>query len=164
MEGKGIRGKTAFMAALFVASAFVLGLKLLNPTPIQIVIEGQSTSITQLPGFFTVEDVMIIIIASVILGVSGTYLLFFDSVEKPAGELVLEERKKRWKETAKTLKEDEQKIYQTIIEAGGIIEQSELPEKTGISKASVSRALDLLESKGLVERRRRGMGNIVLLK
>ncbi|MCD6411533.1 MAG: MarR family transcriptional regulator [Thermoplasmata archaeon] len=37
-------------------------------------------------------------------------------------------------------------------------------KKTGISKASVSRALDLLESKGLVERRRRGMGNIVLLK
>ncbi|RLI76793.1 transcriptional regulator, partial [Archaeoglobales archaeon] len=32
------------------------------------------------------------------------------------------------------------------------------------SKASVSRTLDLLESKGLVERRRRGMGNIVLLK
>ncbi len=46
----------------------------------------------------------------------------------------------------------------------GIITQSELVEKTGLSKASVSRALDLLESKGLVERRRRGMGNVVLLK
>ena len=62
------------------------------------------------------------------------------------------------------MKDDEQKIYQAIIEAGGIIEQSELPEKTGLSKASVSRALDLLESRGLVEKRRRGMGNIVLLK
>jgi len=164
MEGKKIRGKTAFIAALFVASAFILGLKLLNPTPIQIVIEGQSASITQLPGFFTDKDVIIIVVASIILGVSGTYLLFFDSVEKPAGELVLEERKKRWKEITKTLKEDEQKIYQAIIEAGGIIEQSELPEKTGISKASVSRALDLLESRGLVERRKRGMGNIILLK
>lgn len=148
MEGKKIGGKMAFMAALFVASALVLRLKLLNPTPIQIVIEGQSTSITQLPGFFTLCDVVIIVVASVILGVSGTYLLFLDSVEKPAGELVLEERKKRWEEIAKTLKEDERKIYQAIIEAGGIIEQSELPEKTGISKASVSRALDLLESKG----------------
>ena len=164
MEGKGIRGKTAFMAALFVASAFILGLKLLNPTPIQIVIEGQSASITQLPGFFTIGDVIVIVIASVILGVSGTYLLFLDLAEKPAGELVLKERERRWKEIAKTLKEDEQKIYQAIIEAGGIIEQSELSEKTGLSKASVSRALDLLESKGLVERRRRGMGNIVLLK
>ena len=152
------------MAALFVASVFVLGLKLLNPTPIQIVVEGQSASITQLPGFFTLEDVIIILVASIVLGVSGTYLLFFDSVGKPVGELVLEERKERWKEIVKTLKEDEQKIYRAIIEADGIIEQSELPEKTGLSKASVSRTLDLLESKELVERRRRGMGNIVLLK
>ncbi|RLI04573.1 MarR family transcriptional regulator [Candidatus Bathyarchaeota archaeon] len=163
MEGK-IHGKTVFIAALFVASASVLGLKLLNPTPIQIVVEGQSASIIQLPGFFTLEDVITILAASIILGVSGTYLLFFDSVEKPVGELILEERKERWKEIVKTLKEDEQKIYRAIIEADGIIEQSELPEKTGLSKASVSRALDLLESKGLVERRRRGMGNIILLK
>ena len=164
MEGKGIRGRTIFMAALFVASVSVLGLKLLNPTQIQIVIEGQNASVTQLPGLFTLEDAIIIAVVSIILGVSGTYLLFFDSVEKPTGELVLEERKKRWKEIVKTLKEDEQKVYNAIIEAGGIIEQSKLPEKTGISKASVSRTLDLLESKGLVERRRRGMGNIVLLK
>ena len=164
MKGRRVCGKTAFMAALFVASVFVLGLKILNPTSIQIVVEGQSASIIQLPGFFTLEDVIIIVAASIILGVSGTYLLFFDSVGKPVGELILEERKERWKEIVKTLKEDEQKVYRAIIEADGIIEQSELPEKTGLSKASVSRALDLLESKGLVERRRRGMGNIVLLK
>ncbi len=152
------------MAVLFFASVFVLGLKLLNPRPIKIVIEGQNASITQIPGFFTLEDAIIIVVASIVLGVSGTYLLIFDSAEKPAGELILEERRKRWKEIAKTLKEDERKVYQAVIEAGGIIEQSELPERTGMSKASVSRALDLLESKGLVERRRRGMGNVVLLK
>ena len=93
------------MVALFVASVFVLGIKLLNPTPVQIFIEGQSASVTQLPGFFTLGDVVIIVIASIALGVSGTYLLFLDLAEKPAGELVLEERKKRWKEMAKTLKE-----------------------------------------------------------
>jgi len=161
-----VRGKAILMASLFVASAFILGLKLLNPTPIKIIIEGedQNASITQVPGFFTFEDIIIIVVASAILGVSGTYLLFIDSADKSAGRLVLEERKRRWREVAKTLKEDEKKVYQAIIEADGIIEQSKLPEKTGISKASVSRALDLLESKGLVERRRRGMGNIVLLK
>ena len=164
MEGKGFHGKTAFMAALFVTSVFILGLKLLNPTPIQIVIEGKNASITQIPGFFTLLDVIIIVIVSVLIGISGTCLLFFDSVEKPAGELVLEERKKRWEEIAKTLRKEEQQIYRVIIESDGIVEQSKLPEKTGLSKASVSRALDLLESKGLVERKRRGMGNIVLLK
>lgn len=164
MEGKKFSGRTMFMAALFVASVFVLGIKLLNPTPIQIFIEGRNTAITQIPGFFTFSDVIIIIVASIILAISGMYLLFFDSVEKPAGELVLEERKKRWKEIAKTLKKEEQKIYKAIIELGGIVEQSKLPEKTGLSKASISRTLDLLESKGLIERRRRGMGNVVLLR
>jgi len=164
MEGKKIHGKMVFMAALFVASVFVLGIKLLNPTPVQIFIEGQNTAITQIPGFFTFSDVIILIGASITLAISGMYLLFFDSVEKPAGELLLEERKKRWGQVVKTLKEEEQKIYKAIIEAGGIIEQSELPEKTGLSKASISRALDLLESRGLIEKRRRGMGNVILLK
>ncbi|RLG21946.1 hypothetical protein DRN74_00865 [Candidatus Micrarchaeota archaeon] len=164
MKSKKIHGRTVFMAALFVASVFVLGIKLLNPTPVQIFIEGQNTAITQIPGFFTFLDVIILIVASITLAISGMYLLFFDSVEKPAGGLVLEERKKRWEQIVKTLKSDEQKIYKAIIGSDGIIEQSELPEKTGLSKASVSRALDLLESRGLVEKRRRGMGNIVLLK
>jgi len=163
MENK-IHGRTAFMAVLFIASVFVLGIKLLNPTPVQIFIEGQNTAITQIPGFFTFLDVIILIVASIILAITGMYLLFFDSVEKPAGELVLEERKKRWEQIVKTLKDDQQKIYKAIIDSDGIINQSELVEKTGISKSNVSRALDLLESRGLIERRRRGMGNIVLLK
>ncbi|RLE76927.1 MAG: transcriptional regulator, partial [Thermoprotei archaeon] len=35
---------------------------------------------------------------------------------------------------------------------------------TGFSKAKVSRILDKLEAMGLVERKRRGMSNIVLLR
>jgi len=38
-----------------------------------------------------------------------------DLVEKVAGEVVLEGRKKKWKEIAKILKKDEQKICQAII-------------------------------------------------
>ena len=70
----------------------------------------------------------------------------------------------RWKEIAKTLKDEERSIYETILDSGGMIFQSELVEKLGLSKSSVSRSLDLLESKGLVERKRRGMANLVLLK
>ena len=164
MESKKINGRMVFMAVLFIASVFVLGIKLLNPTPVQIFIEGENAAISQIPGFFTFTDVIILVVASIILAVSGMYLLFFDSIEKPVGELVLEERKKRWEQIIKTLKEDQQKIYKAIIESDGIVEQSELPEKTGISKSNVSRALDLLESRGLIEKRRRGMGNTVLLK
>lgn len=169
MESKRIHGRTVFMAALFVSSIFIFGIKLLNPTPIQIFIQGSNAAVSQIQGFFTLTDVVVLIVSSFVLCISGMYLLFFDSVgnnsvEKPAGEIVLEERKKGWEEAAKTLKDDEQKLYKAIIESEGIINQSELIEKTELSKSNVSRALDLLESKNLVERRRRGMGNIVLLK
>lgn len=169
---KNIRGdgKTVFVAALFVASVFVLGMKLLNPTPIQIFVNGNNVVTKQIPGFFTYTDVVILVIASLVLGISGAYLLFSVPVptEKPAaedaGKVILEERKRRWNELSKTLKDDECKVYETILESDGIIEQSEIVEKTGLPKANVSRSLDLLESKGLAERRRRGTGNVVLLK
>lgn len=169
MESKRIHGRTVFMAALFVSSVFIFGIKLLNPTTIQIFIQGSNATVSQIQGFFTSTDVVVLIVSSFVLCISGMYLLFFDLVEnnsvgKPAGEIVLEERRKKWEETAKTLKDDEQKLYKAIIESEGIINQSELIEKTELSKSNVSRALDLLESKNLVERRRRGMGNIVLLK
>lgn len=164
MESKKIHGRTVFMAVLFVASVSILGIKLLKPTPIQIFVEGNQTAISQIPGFFTFTDVIILIGSSIVLSICGIYLLFVDLVEKPAGELVLGERKKRWEEVVKTLKDDEQKIYMAVIDSDGIIEQSALPNKACISKSNVSRGLDLLESRGLVEKRRRGMGNTVLLK
>ena len=168
MGTKNIHGKTVFVAAVFVVAVFVLGIKLLNPTPIQIFVEGNDIAVKQIPGFFTYTDVVILVIASLVLGISGASLLLSAPAEKPAaedaGKVILEERKKRWGEISKTLKDDERKIYETILESDGIIEQSEIVEKTGLPKANVSRGLDLLESKGLAERRRRGTGNVVLLK
>ena len=42
--------------------------------------------------------------------------------------------------------------------------QSELVEKTGHTKVKMTRILDKLEAKGLIERRRKGMTNLVFLK
>ncbi len=163
---KRIHGKTVLAAAIFVSSIFILGIRLSHPAPIQIFIEGNQTAVSQLPGFFTLTDVIIFIASSFVLCASGMYLLFFDSAgfQKPAGKIVLEERKKGWEGMLKTLRTDEQKICRAIMESDGIISQSELTGKTDLPKANVSRALDMLESRGLVERRRRGMGNVVLLK
>jgi len=159
-----IHGKTVLVAAIFISSIFILGIRLSHSTPIQIFIEGNQTAVSQLPGFFTLTDVLILITASFVLCASGIYLLFFDSGGRQAGKIVLDERKKGWEGMLKTLKSDEQKICRAIIDSDGIISQSELTEKAELPKANVSRALDMLESKGLVERRRRGMGNVVLLK
>lgn len=76
----------------------------------------------------------------------------------------LTEKERRLERIAKTLKGDERKLYELVKDHGGAIFQSELVETTGFSKAKVSRILDKLEGRGLVERRRRGMANLVLAK
>ncbi|MDD1720669.1 MAG: MarR family transcriptional regulator [Euryarchaeota archaeon] len=172
MDGRAFGGKAFFAAAIFIASVLVLAFKLLNPTPVQLLVEGDTVIMSQIPGLFTYNDVLIIAVALVFASVSGSYLVLRDSSTVPTtaspaspapGDVLLEERRQRWEDVSKTLKNDEQKIYKAIIDEG-IINQSELVERTGLSKSNVSRALYGLESRGLVERRRRGMGNVVLLK
>jgi uncharacterized membrane protein len=172
MDGRAFGGKAFLAAAVFVASVVVLAFKLLNPTPVQILVEGDTVIMSQVPGLFTYNDVLMIAVALIFLSVSVSYLVLRDSSAAPTapspasptpGNVLLEERRQRWEEVSKTLKNDEQRIYKAIIDEG-IINQSELVDRTGLSKSSVSRALYGLESKGLVERRRRGMGNVVLLK
>ncbi len=64
----------------------------------------------------------------------------------------------------RTLKPEEREIYNMIKDAEGAIFQAELVEKSGYSKVKVSRILDRLEGRGMVERKRRGMTNIVIAK
>ena len=59
---------------------------------------------------------------------------------------------------------DERRIYDLLKGSGGSAFQSALIKQAGFSKVKISRILDRLESKEIVERRRRGMANIVLLK
>jgi hypothetical protein len=171
MDGRAFGRKAFLAAAVFIASVVVLAFKLLNPTPVQIFVEGDTVVMSQVPGLFTYTDVLIIGVALIFTSFSISYLLR-DSPPEPTtpslaspspGDLLLEERRQQWEEVSKTLKNDEQRVYKAIIDEG-IIDQSKLADRTGLSKSNVSRALYGLESRGLVERRRRGMGNVVLLK
>ncbi len=64
----------------------------------------------------------------------------------------------------KELDGDEKAVYQIIASSDGVVFQSDIVEKTGFPKVKVTRLLDRMEHRGLVERRRRGMSNIVLIK
>ena len=63
-----------------------------------------------------------------------------------------------------SLDAEEKLMYNTILEAEGTIFQSELVDKLNFQKVKVTRILDKLEGKGLVERKRRGMTNVVVLR
>ena len=90
----------------------------------------------------------------------GLYFVFFGDREKR------KQGKKDIKkyEMPQNLNPDEKQIIQIILEEDGAIFQSQLTEKTGMSKVKITRILDKLEGKGIIERKRRGMTNVVILK
>lgn len=55
-------------------------------------------------------------------------------------------------------------IMNIVIRENGSVYQSDVIKETGQSKVKVSRVLDKLEGKGLIERKRRGMTNVIVLK
>ena len=59
---------------------------------------------------------------------------------------------------------DEKVIVKAIEDADGTMFQSDVVEKTGFSKVKVSRILDKLEGRQVLERKRRGMTNVVVLR
>ncbi len=96
----------------------------------------------------------------ILLAGFGAFLMF--KVQK--SEKLDKEMLRKIKENEKHLGGDEKSVYQVISDSSGALFQSEVVEKSGFGKVKVTRILDKLEAKGLIERRRRGMTNMILLK
>ena len=159
--------KTVVMAVLFAVSVFALIGKLLGPTQIQIIIQGETPTVVGQVLSYTQVDVIVISISALILGISGFYLLFSDFIEAPKVLQTVESvdsLKLDAKFALRILDGDKRKVFSEVIEAGGEITQSDLPARTGFSKAKITRILDYLEKKGLIVRKSHGMTNKVIVK
>lgn len=154
--------------ALLVIGIVVAVLKLSQPASVDVNIYSTNGTahVTSIPGLYTFQDMGTVSLSMLVAGLGAAFLLLPRTVppEMPLGETLVDERRARWENLSKMLKEDEAKIYQAILDAGGVMNQGDIGGKTDLSKTTVSRSLDLLESKGLIEKRRRGMGNVVLLR
>lgn len=99
----------------------------------------------------------LLIIASgltfLILGV-GVYLVFFAETEP---------RQFRDVDVGK-LDEEEKAVYGLLKANQGAMYQSDLGRETGFSKVKITRVLDRLSTRDIVERKRRGMTNLIVLK
>ena len=115
-----------------------------------------------MPGYYTGRDVGLLVVFSLLFGSSGMFLVM--SAMRPMISLTTGGNMERWRKLSLMLKESEKVVYDVIMDAGGVLPQSEIVQRTRFSKSQISRILDVLESKGLVERRRRGLTNIVILK
>ena len=74
----------------------------------------------------------------------------------------VKERKQKKKIDTSDLKSEEKKVFSLARESKAIF-KADLIEKTGFGKAKMTRIIDRLEGKGFVERKRRGMTNVVVL-
>ena len=97
---------------------------------------------------------------SAVIGGFGVILLILGRKEKRLKVLDT----KKIEQTVSQLGGDEKQVYDAIVASDGAIFQSELVEKSGLDKVKVSRVLDRLEGKGLIERKRRGMSNVIVLR
>jgi len=97
----------------------------------------------------------------------GLYLMFFGQDEKIIKQVKVvrkPDKKTDYSIDKKGLSEEEKYVLDKLIEFEGSMLQSEIVEKTNYSKVKVTRILDKLEARGLIERKRRGMTNLVVLK
>ena len=62
------------------------------------------------------------------------------------------------------LDKDEKQVIKLLQEESGAMFQRTLMEKLEIGKVKMTRLLDKLEAKQIIERKRRGMNNIVVLR
>lgn len=102
---------------------------------------------TQSSGFNHVYFIAVLLLAAVSLGM---YLAL---------------RKREQKDTThEILPEDLNEILEIIKKEGGRVTQKELKRKTGYSDAKISLMIADLEKRGMVEKVKKGRGNIIFLK
>jgi hypothetical protein len=97
---------------------------------------------------------------AIVIGAIGAYLVIGDFRSARFRTQSAQEFHK----VAGALRGEEKTLYDLVASSDGVMFQSDLVDKSGLQKVKVSRVLDKLEAQGLLERRRRGMSNVVVLK
>ncbi len=96
-----------------------------------------------------------------IVGVVISFFLKDEEVRKQHKKSFDKEEKKKRLEN---LDEAEREVMNIILREEGSVFQSDIVKETKKSKVKVTRVLDRLEGKHLIERKRRGMANVVILR
>lgn len=100
------------------------------------------------------------------LALAGTIILFILgtilALSQGGGEVEIGENTV-WIKRKSKLSNDDLQAFELLMDEGGTCFQADILEKTGWNKSKVTRTLDRLESIGYIERRRRGLTNIIVL-
>lgn len=95
-----------------------------------------------------------------VIVIIGLVILFSKPKEKIIVKKIKEVKKKI---NLAKLDKDEKRVIEVLLKENAIF-QSTLMEKLEMGKVKLTRLLDKLEAKQLIERKRRGMNNVVVIK
>src|SRR3972149_489036 len=96
-----------------------------------------------------------------VLLVIGFVLIFTKPRERIITRKIKEPRKKI---NLDSLEPKEREVIKILQQENGTIFQATLMEKLNVGKVGITRLLDKLEAKQIIERKRRGMNNVVVLR
>lgn len=146
------------LAVVYLISSVVLVIKMASPMNIRITYQGEHEVYErEVSNVYTFTDV--VTIATAAAGMSSSVLTLVQT-SRATPEFKIENSAL----ILKTLGESEKKIYELVLEKGGVASQTEVVETSGMSKSVVSITLDRLEARGLIEKRKRGMSNVIIAR
>lgn len=157
MENKHVGFLVIGIAALLTAIIFIF-----KGALTQIVNSSCSMEATACPMYSTINQQTYLALAIVgVLVIIGVILVF----AKPKEKIIIKKVREKKKElNLDGLEKSEKAVVDLLLKDNGAMFQSTLMEKLNMGKVGVTRLLDKLEAKQLIERKRRGMNNIVVLK
>ena len=173
---------------LFVAAVFVLALIFLFPTTINVIVEGNDSTVTAIPGVYTITDCVVIAITAFFLGALTVFLYRMD-ILSPCDNVVIPHSSPKLIPEIQTgiqgtghdpvpevskdnsipegtgsllnlLKGNEREVMEALMKYGEM-NQADLSSRTGIPKSTLSRTLQNLEDRKLVHRYENGMSKMV---
>jgi len=140
---------------LAIISGIILVIKILTPSVVQVIVESNGNfRVYQVPNVYTFGDVAVMLALMGLFSYAVFKVFFKEKVVLPM--------KITNEQVVTFLKEDELKVYK-IIEQMGPISQTDIAKELGFSRAKVSNIVNILEAYGLVEKKKKGRENIIVI-
>lgn len=157
--------KVIISIVILVVSLFLIINQLFTPQPLQIILETGQEVVTQTSEYFSISQVLILVIASFLTGSTAIYLYFKSETQEFLNSLVQKKSvENKYEMVIPLLKGDDKRVFQEIIDAKGEMLQNALVLKTSMTKVRMTRALASLQGKSLIIKERHGLTNRIKLK
>ena len=161
MENKNVGWLMLGISALIVVLVFLFNNALMTSVKNSCFIQHGDVKSCEMFNSVNYQTYLALAIIGILV-VLSLFLIF----SKPNEKIVmrnLKEKKVNKEANLSSFRPEERDVYKIIKEDGAVF-QADLIERTKFSKARMTRIIDKLEGSELVERKRRGMTNVVVLK